>query len=212
MLLPLLAMFCRSDPRRFAALGLAALVLRLVLGHASDSDAQNWAYVWANHLPGLLLEFVLGACAWWVSERGLGGRARALLLLGGVLLWLTLANCFAVLGDAGINASLARGQMSWLAALGFAAMVAASMGPWKSAPAALVYAALWAGRLSYGSYLFHIAALRLLAPYSKLLGPVDVTLAAALLTLFAAWLCYRFWENPWRRLGRSLARNQHHGG
>jgi peptidoglycan/LPS O-acetylase OafA/YrhL len=209
LLLPLLAWFCRGRLMNFVALALGALVMRVLIGYASDAATQNSAYLWMHHLPGMLLEFLLGAGAWWLSQRGLQARVRALLLAGGVTLWLLLAGFFAQAGDAGINASWARGQMGWLAALSFACIVAASMGranPLKSAPPALVWAALWAGRLSYGSYLFHIAALRLLQPYGKFLGAIDVTLAAALLTLFVAWLSYRLWENPWRGFGRSLAR------
>jgi peptidoglycan/LPS O-acetylase OafA/YrhL len=79
------------------------------------------------------------------------------------------------------------------------------MGDWTGAPAPVVQAAVWAGRLSYGSYLFHIAALRLLQTYASSLGQQGVPLAAALLTLFAAWLAYTIWENPWRRFGRAMA-------
>ena len=206
LLLPVLAWLCRVRAGNFVALTLAALLLRAVIGYASDMQAQNSAYIWMYHLPGMLLEFLLGACAWWLSQRGLRGGVRAALLLGGLALWLALATAFAAFGDAGINASLARGQMSWLAALAFAAMVAAaSGGNWQQAPAPLVQVALWAGRLSYGSYLFHIAALRLLQPHAAALGGVDVSLAAAALTLLAAWLAYKLWENPWRRFGRRLA-------
>ena len=205
LLLPLLAWFCRARARNFAVLALAALLMRACIGYASDAQAENSAYIWMHHLPGMLLEFLLGACAWWLSQRGLRGHVRALLLLGGLALWLTLAAGFAKFGDAGINTSLARGQMSWLAALAFAAMVTASMGNWQGAPAPLVEASVWAGRLSYGSYLFHIAALRLLQPYASALGQQGVPLAAALLTLLAAWLAYTLWENPWRKFGRALA-------
>jgi peptidoglycan/LPS O-acetylase OafA/YrhL len=215
LLLPLLAWFCRARTRNFVALVLGALVMRVLIGHASDAATQNSAYIWMHHLPGMLLEFLLGAGAWWLSQRGLPGRVRALLLVGGVALWLVLANLFSQAGDAGIDASWARGQMGWLAALSFACLVAASMDAstslssastsLKSAPPAVVWAALWAGRLSYGSYLFHIAALHLLQPYGKFFGIVDVTVAAALLTLLVSWLSYRLWENPWRKFGRKLA-------
>ena len=205
LLLPLLAWCCSRRLRNVAALGLAALLLRAVLGYASDVQLQNGAYIWMHHLPGMLVEFLLGAGAWWLSQRELRAPVRALLLVSGLVLWLLLAGCFAAFGDAGINASLARGQMSWLAALAFAAMVAASIGAWDKAPAPLVRAALWAGRLSYGSYLFHIAALRLLQPYAQSFSHLDVSFGAAMLTLLLAWLGYTLWENPWRRFGRTLA-------
>ena len=208
LLLPLLSWCCRGRLMNFVALALAALMLRVLIGYGSNSAMQNYTYILMHHLPGMLLEFLLGACAWWLSQRGLRWGVRALLLAAGVALWLVLARFFAQLGDAGINASWARGQMGWLAALSFACMVTASMGrltSLKSAPPALVRVALWAGRLSYGSYLFHIAALRLLQPYDRFFGVIDVTFIAALLTLLVSWLSYRVWENPWRRFGRRLA-------
>ena len=208
LLLPLLAWCCRGRPMNFVALALGALVMRVLIGYASNSAMQNYTYIWMHHLPGMLLEFLLGACAWWLSQRGLQASVRALLLAAGLALWLVLAGFFAQVGDAGINASWARGQISWLAALSFACLVTASMGPStssKAAPPALVWAALWAGRLSYGSYLFHIAALRLLQPYGRFFGVIDVTFIAALLTLLVSWLSYRLWEDPWRRFGRKLA-------
>lgn len=205
LLLPLLASLCRGRMPYFVALALGALVMRAAIGFASDAQAQNMAYIGMHHLPGMLVEFLLGAGAWSVTARGLRGRARLLLLAAGLALWAGLAHWFAAAGDAGINASVARGQMSWLAALAFAAMVAATVNAWPQAPQALVQAALWSGRLSYGSYLFHMAALRLLEPYAEVLGWFDVTLAAALLTLLIAWLSYKFWEDRWRRFGRALA-------
>lgn len=205
LLLPVLAWLCAGRVTRIMVLGLVALVLRIGLGYASDPLAQNSAYVWMYHLPGMLPEFLLGAAAWWISERRLQVGARILLLGFGLALWWLLASVFAAFGDAGINASLARGQVSWLAALAFASMVAASIGTWGQASAALVSVSLWAGRLSYGSYLFHIAALRLVQPCAEFLGHMDFRLAAALLTLAVSWLAYQFWENPWRRFGRAIA-------
>lgn len=205
LLLPLLAIFCRRGWPFFAALALTALIMRLALGWASDAQLQNGAYVLMHHLPGMLIEFLLGVCAWALSRLQLASWHRWLLFAGGLAFWIWLARWFATVGDVGVNASLARGQLSWLAALAFAAMLAASVGYGKRAPQALVFVALWSGRLSFGIYLFHIAALRLLEPFAKNLGGIDVTMAAALLTLLIAWFSYRFWENPWRKFGRDLA-------
>jgi peptidoglycan/LPS O-acetylase OafA/YrhL len=70
----------------------------------------------------------------------------------------------------------------------------------------LVRVAEWAGRLSFGVYLFHTGALAVLAPYPALFGGVPVALVALVLTGALAWLSFVFWENPWRQFGRSLAR------
>jgi peptidoglycan/LPS O-acetylase OafA/YrhL len=190
----------------FVALLVVALVMRMSLGVASDAPSQNGAFIWMHHLPGLLIEFLLGVVAWRVSRLGLSRLSGAIIFIAGLALWTCLAMLFGLNGDVGIDASLARGQLSWLAALGFACMVAATARPWAAAPQGLVRVAEWAGRLSFGVYLFHTGALAVLAPYPALFGGVPVALVALALTGALAWLSYVYWENPWRQFGRSQAR------
>ena len=67
--------------------------------------------------------------------------------------------------------------------------------------------ALWAGRLSYGVYLFHIAALRLAEGWAAAWGwaPGGARWLAVGLTLAIAAVVYLAWENPWRMFGRRRA-------
>lgn len=204
-LLPLLAWVCRGWRGGFVGLVVAALVMCVVLGYASDGQVQNKAYIYRHHLPGVLIEFLLGVVAWRVSRLDLRGGLFAIIFIAGLAFWTWLSAIFYLNGDAGINASLARGQLSWLAALAFACMVAATARPWVGAPLGLVRAAVWAGRLSFGVYLFHTGALQVLAPYPALFGPVPVALVALLLTGALAWVSYVAWENPCRQFGRVLA-------
>lgn len=206
LLLPLLAAFATGRPARFAALVAVALALRLTIGHASDPVQENRAWIWLHHLPGMALEFLLGACAWKLAPRLRGAGVRLAVLAAGVAGWIGLAALFAALGDAGLNAGPLRGQISWLAALAYAAMVAATALPGTGTPAPVVWLALWAGRLSYGTYLLHIAALRVAEPHAATLGRGGATTLACALTLGGAWLMYRLWEDPWRRLGREWSR------
>lgn len=57
-----------------------------------------------------------------------------------------LAGVFVKLGDKGIDATWARGQISWLAALAFAAMVAATARLSEQVPYATRFIAVWAGQ------------------------------------------------------------------
>jgi peptidoglycan/LPS O-acetylase OafA/YrhL len=221
LLLPLLAWALGAWRAGWVALAAAALLMRLALGWAGDSPGQNLPWLLTYHLPGLLLEFLLGALAWRICERGLGLAARLALGLAGLAGWALLAALFARLGDAGLDATWLKGQVSWLAALCFAGMVTATLSGPKGlgrvsgdarsptpAPAGLHALALWAGRLSYGTYLFHLAALQLLQPFWATLPPrfaPGLAGAASLLTLAMAWACYRFWEEPCRRWGRAQA-------
>ena len=201
-LLPLMAWACRGRLMVFVGLLVVALVMRMSLGVASNAALENGAFIGMNHLPGLLIEFLLGVGAWRASRLGLSGRNAAIIFIAGLALWMGLAMLFSLKGDVGIDASWARGQLSWLAALGFACMVSATARAWAGAPQGLVRVAEWAGRLSFGVYLFHTGALAVLAPYPSLFGGVPVALVALALTGALAWLSYVFWENPWRQFGR----------
>lgn len=206
--LPLLAWFTRGRLGHVLVLLLAALALRAALGLASDPLTQNSAYIYMYHLPGMLVEFLLGALAWWLAKRDLSVWRRMLLFVCGMALWMYLALFFALGGDAAVNAGGARGQLSWLAAVGFALMVAASATAWPQVPEFLKTMAFWSGKISYGSYLFHTAALMLVQRYLPLSSEFNNTLAAACLTLLLAWLGYAAWENPWRQYGRAWAERQ----
>ena len=212
--LPLLAWALRRLPRwGFGALLLLALAWRVWLGTQGDIALQDAAYILQFHLPGIAVEFLLGALAWRLGRTGLPLAWRVMLVLAGLALWWALALLFGQLGDAGINAGPLKGQMGWLAALCFALVLTGSLAQ-AGHPALPARAgfwqgmALWAGRLSYGVYLFHIAALQWAVPWKDALAgrfPLGHQGLAVLLTLLMAWVAYTLWEEPWRRWGRRRA-------
>jgi peptidoglycan/LPS O-acetylase OafA/YrhL len=198
--------------RLLMVLLLAAAGLRWALGWESDAQAQNAAFIALHHLPGVLVEFLLGALAWHVSARLLSTLQRLALLGLGLAGWWGLAAWYGQVGDAGVHASAMRGLLGAAAAVCFALLVASTVrptSPQTHAPtvAAWRWPALWAGRLSYGVYLFHMAALRLAEGWAAGWGwshGATRTLAVAL-TLAMATAVYLAWENPWRLFGRRWA-------
>jgi len=190
-----------------------ALCSRIFLGLSADYEKENQAFILLHHLPGLAIEFIIGALLWaWVR------RSDQLLLwpaVLGVIAWLGLAQHFANVGDAGIQASILKGQLGGLAALCYACLMATCIRWVRSARCESVFKAdfvicfcQWAGKLSYGTYLFHIAVLRAAQTFSleyqlaHLPSPEWLALG---LTLLLAFLAHRFWEDPCRSLGRRLA-------
>lgn len=215
LLLPGLAWLLRRVRWAWLVLLLSALGLRLSLGWNSDAAAQNAAYILNFHLPGILLEFLLGALAWRMACQPRGLPWRLSLVAAGLAGWWTLALWFGQVGDAGVEQTMLKGQMGAAAALCFALMVAGTLagspaeGMSTTSASAWRWLALWAGRLSYGVYLFHMAALQWLQGRDDALVrdfPLGHQGLALCLTLAMAWLCHRWWEEPWRRYGRRLAR------
>lgn len=221
LLLPLLAGLARLTDywwgtqgplRLLTALLLAAAGLRWALGWESDAQTQNAAFIALHHLPGVLVEFLFGALAWHVSTRLPPTPQRLVLLVLGLTGWWGLAAWYGQVGDAGVQASAMRGLLGAAAAVCFALLVAGTVRPTAlQSPAPSTsgwrWPALWAGRLSYGVYLFHMAALRLAEGWAAGWGWSDGatrTLAVAL-TLAMATAVYLAWENPWRLFGRRWA-------
>ena len=218
LLLPLLAWGALRVRWGWLVLLALAIGLRLFLGHVGIKAIQNPAYILNLHLPGILVEFLLGALAWRLALRDWGWHWRAAMVLAGLAAWCALAVWFGHVGDAGVETTWLKDQMGAAAALCFALMVAGSLslqrpasrilskpGHLKDALSAL---ALWSGRLSYGMYLFHMAGLQLLQSRQEVLSkysPVGYQGVALLLTLLMACLCYFAWEEPWRRFGRGRA-------
>lgn len=206
LFLPLMARVTRGQPARFAVLLGMALCMRLALGYFANTATQNAAYVAMYHLPGMLIEFLLGSLAWQFSKGVKNPKLQLILPWLGLTAWLMLAYTFAKLGNEGIDATWLRNQTSWLAALSFALILPAVTGlACKKSPAILMRISVWVGQLSYGTYLLHFAALQIVRKYGPSIDPLAGVLTAFALTLACAWLLYRLWENPWRKFGRSMA-------
>lgn len=211
--LPLLVRWVQGL-RQVVLLATLALALRLILAAQLPGTGEvNTAFVLSVHLPGLLIEFLCGTIAWHFARQGLAAPWRLVLLLGGLGAWVALAHA-----NAGVTAHLAQASgaglrllahsLPLLAAAASAVVIASIARPRQHDPRvfSIAFAATWAGRLSYGVYLFHNAAPAWIqwVAGGPLPGQVLWPLSVAT-TLVAAFVLHLALEAPMRRLGRRIA-------
>jgi peptidoglycan/LPS O-acetylase OafA/YrhL len=208
LLLPLLALLMRR--LRFEWLLLAALALHLALVAAARAGEGTTARAVATvHLPGLLIEFCLGAWAWKMARGDPSpGAPRRRFLLG--LAWLAgVALAYALLvaprtGSA--PAAWVGGNVGLAAALGYAAVVSALAHRADALKGWRLRACRVAGQLSYAVYLFHNAAAQLLERLWPAATGWPAALAGFAMTVAGAFVLHHAVEAPARNYGRQLSR------
>jgi peptidoglycan/LPS O-acetylase OafA/YrhL len=208
LVLPLLAWALAR--RRFAWLFALALALHLALALAGvPGEGATPRALATVHLPGLLIEFCLGAWAATLARERSSGRA-ALWRLAGGLAWLALmCVAYAALIAGGRDQSAPpwiTGNIGLGAAVGYALVVSAlatradALRDWR----ARLF--LLAGQLSYGVYLFHNAAAQLVERVWPQASGWPALLASLALTLLVSFALHHAVEAPARNFGRELSR------
>jgi exopolysaccharide production protein ExoZ len=230
LLLPLLAGLLAVLSRRTAfglwwLLGLALLVRVVLVAMAQPGEPPDTLRgALTVHLPGLLVEFMLGSmvavAVGKAQSPNLGARwsiracrwAAAFGFFLGLALVVVYEHHFSTPDLAAQASTWLSGHFSLLAALAYALMIL-GLG-WSSSAARpntplnntiLSHLALWAGRLSYGVYLFHNAAPVLARRWWPELGGWSLVLVCVALTMCMAWVLHLLVEAPCRAYGRSLA-------
>ncbi|EXJ15775.1 acyltransferase family protein [Imhoffiella purpurea] len=210
--LPLLAWLLRGRILWVVLLLVLFLGLRLVIVSGATSFSApdpNLLTIFRFHLPGILIEFLVGVLLYWAYRRcnatG-GGRWPTAALAAGVALWLVLALFFAYRGDPGINASLLlRSYFSFLAALSYGLILFWMLMRVRCRGPLCMRIALTLGALSYGVYLLHILVLRLYEGSElDLPGPYAYLLCSAAVVALAG-IAHVLIEQPMRDYGRALA-------
>ena len=215
LLLPFLAPLAARAPARtaLAALAIAAawrwasvhdlgplVALQLRLGAHWSWPEPVVRHLLLTQLPSYLGHFGLGAllAAAWMNARGRVPRGVPAL---------AAAAAFALLLHATTGGAASWGELGWLLpTLALAVLLlAAALARGRVADALLGRGPLgFTGRVSYSAYLYHLPLLLVARKYAT---EASVAFAAAYLALviLAAWLSWRFVEQPWLRPARASA-------
>lgn len=184
-----------------------ALSLRLILIYPADGSVQNLAYISLHHIPGLLIEFLLGIVVWQHSQQPVSTRYIWLSWLISILGWLMLAAIFIEMERLSGGSYWKNGQLGLIAAVFFALALWASLAlPPPSPGGKLWLYGVWSGKLSYAVYLLHIAWLK---PAQALVNAWGVLAGSALALTglgVSCWLLHMLVEDPARTVGRRLAK------
>jgi peptidoglycan/LPS O-acetylase OafA/YrhL len=174
----------------------------------ADAQTQNAAYIALHHLPGLLIEFLMGVAAWSALEgmkRRRGDGRAAWKALG----WAGLAGmagaCVAWnLLESHRGHDWFHGQMGIVVAACFA-VVLVSTASWAPASASAAGLAAWAGRLSYGTYLLHPLWGSAVGALEPRVGAAYALLAGMAGLFLSVWALNVLIEEPARQWGRRWA-------
>ena len=210
LLLPLIAI---GFPRlRFGLVFVLALLAHLLLVAMAVPDEGVTARAVATvHLPGLLIEFCLGAWAWSLARGPAALPSAGLRLLLGLAVLACAIGLYAgfIAGPSpakGMAQIWVGGNMGLVSALGYALVVSALAGRAAQFSGWRLGLCLLAGQLSYGLYLFHNASPQLLERAGLVLTGWPALLACVVLTVLLAWGLHHLVEAPLRDLGRRLSR------
>ena len=234
LLLPLLAWVAtRHRSGRFGFVWLVLLAafmhLALVAGVSPGEKGITARAIATVHVPGLLIEFMLGSVAYAMVRRDASGRAALMRVALGLLVLSAMGFIFAnhvapVDGVARTVPPWIGGNIGLGAALGYALIVSGvASTPQGTASQVKNRLASWPrwwtklsfqpvflvmGQLSYGVYLFHNAAPQILGRILPAVSGGTAVVACTAITLFMAFVAHHAIEKPMRAYGRRLSQDR----
>ena len=209
-----------SSHLRFTMLFILAAATRIILAEFANFEMEGLYFSLLHHIPGILIEFLIGSYTWYLLNRKAEFYARFMqeqplfcravpvcLFAAGIVLWFLLARHFGEVGDQGIIDTWLKGKVGVLASLAYALIISAAIVALRIRHISSIFRpdsilfkiSVTAGALSYGVYLFHNAAL-----YLTTTGGHSSFVALGI-TLIFSWFVYRLWELPLRQFGRRIS-------
>lgn len=182
----------------------AALGFLFIYLPGFDSKSEVWV-IWQAQLPALLLPFWFGILIHHFRSNIERSRAwRSTAHVSGSALLLALYLAYPQVAESGLTAR-PFGIFNLLSGLGYALILAGTLGHAGQLKGAWARWLVLAGSLTYGVYLFHEWTLKVVLRIFPQISPLfQVVIAAVGVVLFAAIL-HRTIEAPLRAYGRALA-------
>jgi exopolysaccharide production protein ExoZ len=219
LLLPLLAWAaarCMTGRLGFVwvALLAAAVHMALVAAASPDEKGVTARAIATVHIPGLLVEFMLGTVAYALVRFDVNRRFAPLRLVLGLLVLAGMGFVFSryvapVDGLARTVSPWIGGNIGLGAALGYGLLVSgvarSAQVPRSGSTAALQPVFVVMGELSYGVYLLHNAAPQILKRVLPDAAGGAAVLLCSGMTLLMAFAAHRVVEKPMRSYGRRLS-------
>jgi len=210
--LPLLAILTAKYKQFILLLLIFFLFIKLGLAYYSTPILQPNNYtILAFHLPGLLIEFLVGTLLYkiyqYYQKVELNKYSHILLIMTSLLLLYGLSHFFVENGDVGIEQHiLFKAYFNFFCAIAYAILLFPFFFLIKIQQTKIVKLCMIMGNLSYGVYLFHNLIPHLFAQIGYTLTGGFAYFVYLMIVIIMSLLLFYTLEEPFRRLGKNWSR------
>jgi len=211
LLVPILAIFQKKYKKlMIPSLFVFSILLRLFISYHAPATGINGYRIIAVHLPGILVEFIIGIMLFSAYEnlknKNIHYFNYITVFILGIFLIVYLGQFYVRNGDEGISAHLfMKSYFSPLCALAYALILFSFLIFLKNNTSALKTFCLFMGKISFGLYLFHSLIPKILNNFGLSLHGVNAYLLCLTIVIFVSLLFNYLIENPLRFFGRNLS-------
>jgi peptidoglycan/LPS O-acetylase OafA/YrhL len=210
LLIPLFAFLTRTRPYFPLILFLTTFFLSLFLAsHATELSNPNLYTILSFHLPGILIEFMLGIILFNISIRYKKTPLwfHFLIFVSGLLLLNYLSNFFFLHGDSGIQENLIlKAYFRFFCAIGYSMVLFPCLVLIEHKKSLFNTFCLTMGNMSYAIYLLHYFVLIIFKQFFPFTKGWTAYFICSVAVVILALLSHHLIESPLRNFGRTWAK------